>query len=193
MRSYKSSYLRTLPVLAAILIAMSLGATASAESSSSGAPEVGDPYQKSIDRAWQEAVDGKNPSAACAGLKGRVMGTKDTTAFRALFACNVDIPVRYFETYLDRVETGDHTCMDFMTHFITQISAMTMSTDSLQKMADSLAATGDAESAVQDALGSAADEAMTETGLEDPKRLIKKRLTERTQAVCPDIAGVVLR
>ena len=27
----------------------------------------------------------------------------------------------------------------------------------------------------------------------DPKHIVKNRLTERTQAVCPDIAGVVLR
>jgi hypothetical protein len=91
------------------------------------------------------------------------------------------------------VESGEKTCQNFMREFITKLSAMTMSTDSLQKMADSMADSGDAESAVTAALGSVAEEAMTEKGLEDPKRLVKNRLSERTRELCPDIAAVVLR
>lgn len=164
-----------------------------ADASESDAPEVGDLYQKSIDRAWQEAAEGKNPSSTCAAVKGRTMGSTDPSAFRALFACNVDIPTRYFETYLDQVEAGKKTCRDFMMEFMTKLSALTMSTDSLQQMADSMASSGDADSAVTEALGSVAEEAMNDTGFEDPKRLIKNRLSERTREVCPEIASVVLR
>ncbi len=163
------------------------------ETPPAAAPEVGDVYQEYIDTAWREAVDGENPTASCAAVKGRTMSSKDPAAFRALFACNVDIPVRYFETYLDQVESGEKTCQNFMREFITKLSAMTMSTDSLQKMAESMTDSGDAESAVTAALGSVAEEAMTEKGLEDPKRLVKNRLSERTRELCPDIAAVVLR
>jgi hypothetical protein len=36
-------------------------------------------------------------------------------------------------------------------------------------------------------------DATADKGANDPKRIIKNRLTERTQAVCPEIASVVLR
>jgi len=163
-----------------------------AEASESSPPEVGDLYQESIDIAWHEAVDGKNPSSSCAGLKGRTMGSTDPAAFRALFACNVDIPTRYFETYLDQVEGGNKTCQNFMVEMLTQLPAMTMSTDSLQKMADSMADSGDPEASVTGALGSVAEEAMTEEGLEDPKRLVKNRVDKRTRELCPQFAAVIL-
>ena len=67
-----------------------------------------------------------------------------------------------------------------------------MSADAMQGVIDSMAASGDTEAAVTDALGEAADEAMTEEGLEDPKRLIKNRLDERTRELCPDFARVIL-
>ncbi len=37
------------------------------------------------------------------------------------------------------------------------------------------------------------DEATMTTGLTDPKTLIKKRIADRVQEVCPEIAGVVIR
>lgn len=176
------------------LLVLTLAALPAAwtKASASGTPDVGDPYQTSIDRAWQEAVDGENPSSSCAALKGRTMGATDPVAFRALFACNVDIPARYFETYLDQVEEGDRTCQNFMMEMMTQLPAMTMSTDSLQKMADSMAESGDPEASVTGALGSVAEEAMTEKGLEDPKRLVKNRLDKRTRELCPQFAAVIL-
>jgi hypothetical protein len=182
-----------IPLAVGFVLTLTVLPTVRAEASTSGSPDVGDPYQASIDRAWQEAVDGENPSSSCAALKGRTMGATDPVAFRALFACNVDIPARYFETYLDQVEEGDKTCQNFMMEMMTQLPAMTMSTDSLQKMADSMAESGDPEASVTGALGSVAEEAMTEDGLEDPKRLIKNRLDKRTRDLCPQFAAVILR
>ena len=114
MKTHNPSFLRTLPVLVAVLVAGSLGSRVLGEIPAPGPPKVGDTYQEYIDAAWKEAVEGHNPTATCAGLKGRVMGTQDSSAFRALFACNVDIPVRYFETYLDSVEAGEKTCQNFI-------------------------------------------------------------------------------
>jgi hypothetical protein len=139
--------------LAPVVLLPSGGVAASAND----APEVGDPYQQSIDRAWQEAVEGSDPSGTCAGVKGRTMNSTDVQAFRALFACNFDIPVRYFETYLDQVEAGKKPCQSYMVEVLTKLPAMTMSADALQEMADSLAASGDAEAAVTEALGSASE------------------------------------
>jgi hypothetical protein len=34
---------------------------------------------------------------------------------------------------------------------------------------------------------------MTETGLEDPKRIVKSRLEGRTRELCPQLADVILR
>ena len=126
-------------------------------------------------------------------MKGRIAGTGDSDAFRALFACNVDIPARYFNAYLDKVETGEKTCQDFMTHFMTRLSAMTMDAGKLLKMAEGLSADGNVDAAVVETLGVAAEDAMTEEGLKDPKRLIKDRLSDRTKQVCPDIAPYILR
>ena len=154
---------------------------------------MGEAYQRDVDKAWERAVEGRNPMTACAMLKGKVMGSDSPEAFRALFVCNVDVPVRYFETYLDLVESGEKTCYSFLREITTQLPAMTTSTESLQKMADSVAASGENPSAVTEALGSAAEEVMTETGLEDPKRLVKNRLAERTREVCPTEAEGILR
>ena len=120
------------------------------------------------------------------------MRNQDPTAFRGLFACNVNIPVRYFETYLDSVEAGDTTCQDFMTHFLTSLSAMTMYSSSLDEMAAKIETDG-GEEALAEALGPAADEAMTGDRLEDPKRLVKDRLAPRVVELCPDIAAYVVR
>ena len=121
------------------------------------------------------------------------MSSTDAAALRALFACNVDIPARYFETYLDQVEAGEKACQDFMVEMMTQLPAMTMSTEAMQGVIDSMAASGDTEAALTEALGSVAEEAMTEEGLQDPNRVIKNRLDSRTRELCPDSADVILR
>lgn len=188
----KRSFLAPIKSLVLALLLVTMPAVW-AETSSSGAPNVGEAHQQSIDRAWKQAVEGKNPSSSCAGIKGRAMGSTDAAAFRALYACNVDIPARYYETYLDQVEAGEKTCQDFMVEMMTQLPAMTMSTDAMQGVIDSMAASGDNEAAVTEALGEAAEEAMTEEGLEDPKRIIKNRLDGRTRELCPGFADVILR
>ena len=125
------------------------------------------------------------------------MGSKDRSeaALRALLACNVDIPVRYFETYLDMVEAGEKTCMDYMREITTQLSAMTLSTDTLWEMVESVEESGDedAQAAATEALTAVTMDATADPGANDPKRIIKNRLTEKTNEVCPEIAGVVLR
>lgn len=159
-----------------------------------GAPEVGERYQSSIDRGWEKAVAGDTPAYACAGLKGRVMGTEETAdseALEALFACNVLLPVRYFETYLERVEAGEKSCYDFSREMTMQLPAMTLSVDSIQGMVDAM--DEEPEAAAADTLGAAVDDATMEEGLTDPERLVKDRLEEPVRRICPDMAGGILR
>ncbi|HEX2251803.1 MAG TPA: hypothetical protein VHQ65_00885 [Thermoanaerobaculia bacterium] len=166
----------------------------SSDAAVAGAPVVSERYQRSINRGWQEAVAGESPAYACAGLKGRVMGTGETAdaeALEALFACNVLLPVRYFETYLEQVEAGEKTCVDLVREMATQLSAMTLSVESIQGMADAMADSPEAGAA--ETLVAVLDGATLEQGLTDPERLIKDRLEDRVRAVCPDLADVILR
>ena len=166
----------------------------SSDEAVAGAPRVSERYQRTINRGWQEAVAGETPAYACAGLKGRVMGTGETTdpeALEALFACNVLLPVRYFETYLEKVEAGEKTCIDLLREMSTQLSAMTLSIDSIQGMADAMG--DDSQAAAADTLRVALDEATLEQGLTDPKRLIKDRLEEPVRRACPQMADGILR
>lgn len=162
-----------------------------------GAPRVSEAYQSTINRGWEKAVAGETPAYACAGLKGRLMGTDktaDADALEALYACNVLLPVRYFETYLDQVEAGEKTCTGLMTEMATQLTAMTISVDSIQGMADAMGAEGEAaESAAVGAVRAAVDEATLEKGLQDPKRLIKDRLETPIRKACPDLADIMLQ
>lgn len=162
-----------------------------------GAPQVGEDYQETIDKAWGLAVAGEKPTNTCAAVKGRVIGKKDRSeaALRALLACNVEIPVRYFETYLDKVEAGEKTCINYMMEMTTQLPAMTMSTDTIWEMLESMEASGDeeAQAVATEALTDVAMDATADKDANDPKRIVKNRLTDRTQAICPEIASVVLR
>jgi hypothetical protein len=168
----------------------------STEGATAGAPEVAEEYQSTINRGWEKAVAGENPAFACAGLKGRLIGTKktdDPAARSALFACNVLIPVRYFETTLDQVDAGSKSCSDLMTAFMTELPAMTMSMGSLQKMADAAEQGQDAGEAAAEVVAGAVDAATVEKGLEDPKAAIKEQLADRVQQSCPDMAPYMLR
>ena len=164
-----------------------------------GAPTVAETYQRSINRGWEKAVAGETPAYACAGLKGRVIGTGEAPepeAVEALYACNVLLPVRYFETHLDRVEAGEISCYDFSRDMSIQIGAMTMSIDDIGGMVEALAdASGDEEVQAEAETMSdlVADAATLEEGLEDPERAIKDLLAERVRAVCPDSADSILR
>lgn len=167
---------------------------ASEESAAAGAPQVAETYQSTINRGWEKAVEGETPAYACAGLKGRVIGTDtsaDPDALEALFACNVLLPVRYFETLLDRVEAGEETCRDFRMTLSTQLPAMTLSVGSIQGMADAMAEDPEADPA--ETVGDTLAEATLEQGLTDPEREIKDRLRERVESTCPDLASSILR
>ncbi|HVS02644.1 MAG TPA: hypothetical protein VMT16_07740 [Thermoanaerobaculia bacterium] len=181
-------------------------AAATAEESgaavASGAPRVEERYQSSIDRAWAKAVAGENPAFACAGLKGRAVGTKGVAeAGRALSVCNLDIPVRYFLTFLDQVEAGDKTCQQFATALMTQLPAMVMSTEGFEQLvaeSEAREAAGEemsdeeAQGAASGLLAGAAAEGATDRGESDPKKLIKAQIEPRVRAVCPDQVGYVL-
>jgi hypothetical protein len=197
MKNNRNSTGSVLLALASLLLAPTSGSLAAEEAPAPDGPQVGGDYQETVDRAWGLAVTGEKPTNTCAAVKGRVVGKKDrsTEALRALLACNVDIPVRYFESYLDKVEAGEKTCINYMMEMTTQLPAMTMSTDVLGEMVESIKESGDAEAqaAATEALTDVTMDATADKGANDPKRIIKNRLTERTQAVCPEIASVVLR
>jgi len=178
-----------------IALTLVLGCTAAraAGEAPSEPPQVGQDYQDTIDAAWDKAVAGDNPAMSCAALKGRVAGSEDTNAFKALFACNVDIPARYFHSYLDSVATGDKNCMGFMREVMTKLSAMTLSADAVMEMAETLEQGDDGEEAVAGALGKAAGSTVADSGMRQPKQLVKERIASRTQELCPDIANIVLR
>ncbi|HET9581381.1 MAG TPA: hypothetical protein VFP76_01010 [Gemmatimonadota bacterium] len=166
----------------------------SGASSLSGAPEVEERFQERIDEAWAEAVAGENPSTTCAAVKGRAVVAEPGAADRALAACNVDIPVRYFLTYLGRVESGEKSCMDFMTHMMTTLPAMTISTEGFRELAKSGDAADTSDAAAVGA-GSAilAGEAAAGGGVGDPRAAVKERLRDHVTEVCPDQAPVILR
>ena len=180
-------------LLVAIVMACAVVSGLSAETPASNAPDVGEIYQRYIDTAWEKAGEGKNPSSSCAALKGRIAGTGETDAFKALFACNVDIPTRYFDAYLDKVEAGEKTCQEFMLDFMMGLTAMTVDSAKLLQIAEALSAEGHLDSELTETIGAAAENAVTDQGMKDPKRLIKDRLTDRTTELCPDIAPYALQ
>lgn len=176
----------------ALTMLLGLASPVAAEDDLQPPPEVGEAYQDAVDTAWHEAGVGEDPSMTCARVKGRVAGTGDTDAFRALFACNVDIPARYFHAYLDQVEAGESTCQDLMREVMTKLTAMTMSADLVMEMADRIEEGEDTGSAVAGVIGAAAEGATEDGELKHPKRLVKDRIAERTRALCPDFASVIL-
>lgn len=135
-------------------------------------PDVGKTYQKKIDKAWKQAAGGKSPADACSAIKGKVQGLLGRShddevmadARPALNVCDVTLPAHYLDNYLTDIEGGDKTCVNFMVEVKTQLTAMTI-----------------------------------DLGLRDPefemapKRAIKELLRERVEAVCPEVAVVVLR
>jgi hypothetical protein len=109
-----------------------------------GAPVVSERYQATINRGWEEASAGETPAYACAGLKGRILGrgAEDPEVLEALFACNVLLPVRYFETLLDRIGSGEKSCADLMMAMATQLSAMTLAIDTIEGMLNAFERSG---------------------------------------------------
>ena len=166
-------------------------ATASA-TTATDAPRVEEAYQERIDEAWREVVAGENPAATCAGVKGRATAAPAGSATRALEACNVDIPARYFLAYVDRVEAGEQTCMSLMTEVMTKLPAMTMSMEGFRDLARQEGHMDESDAATAGA-AMMAGAAASGSGANDPRRIVKERLRDRVTEVCPAEAGVILR
>ncbi len=175
------------------------GRAASAEPSASrragetgGGPQVEAPYQARIDGAWRKAVAGENPAATCAAVKGRASVAPAGSATRALAACNVDIPVRYFLTVIEQVEAGEKSCQNLMVAVTTQLSAMTASADALGETARQRAGADGGAGAARSA-GAILTKEAASRGSTDAREAIKERLRDRVTAVCPGEAALILR
>ena len=157
--------MRTLLMM--LFLSLALGQPALAQ-----APDVGPEFQEEIDEALREVTEGVSPSRACAGLKGsvhgqiRYQGQTDllATATPAIQACELEVPIRYFETYLDRVVAGEHSCIDFMSHFTTEMGAVNIRMSSIEDIEP-----------------------------KETEPLILKVLAERIRGDCPDVAQFMLR
>lgn len=167
-------------------------AVASASPRPAGAPEVEEQFQARVDEAWREATDGENPSSTCAAVKGRAAVAEPGSADRALVACNVDIPARYFLTFADRVEAGEKTCMDLLTEVRTRLPAMTISTKGFGDLARQQNADTSTAAAVGAGAAILAGEAAGGGGANDARQRVRDRLRDRVTAVCPGEAGIIL-
>lgn len=159
----------------------------------SGGPQVEAAHQARIDEAWRKAVAGENPATTCAAVKGRAAVGPAGSATRALVACNIDIPARYFLTVVDRVEAGETSCQNLMVEVTTRLSAMTASADAFAEIVrQGGEGGGDAEGA-RAAGAILAREAAAGGGAADPRQAVRDRLRDRVTAVCPGEAGLILR
>ena len=165
---------RALPFLCSLSLCAILGLPCAvlAGQSAARAPDVGSAeFQAAIDKAWDEAKKGKSPSKACAGIKGSVHGRIQyrqeegvlEKATRAIQVCENEIPVRYFETYLDQVVAGEKSCMDFMSQFHIEMGAIGLRMATFEKLEP-----------------------------RNTKGLILKALAERIRQDCPGIAPWLL-
>jgi hypothetical protein len=145
---------------------------ATAQPSSSKAPDVDSAeFQGAIDKAWEEAKAGKSSHKACTGIKGSVHGrirySKEKgvleKATRAIQVCEHEIPVRYFETYLNQVVAGEKSCRDFMSQFQVEMGAIGLRMATFEQIEP-----------------------------RHTKELILKSLAERIRQDCPDIAPWML-
>jgi len=167
------------------------------ESAGSGgdrAPVVEEAYQGRIDEAWRKAGAAENPAATCAGVKGRAVSAPAGSADRALAACTIDIPARYFLAYVDEVEAGRRTCVNLMTEVTTRLSSMTLSAEGFRDLARQ-GAGGDTSAAAAAGAATAmlAGETAPGGGAGDPGQTVKDRLRDRVTEVCPREASLILR
>ena len=132
-------------------------------------PEVGEPFKQDVDEAWDLAAKGEDPTNTCAAVKGQVQGTTKyghpspevlEAARRALDACNLAIPVRYFHTMLDKVRAGELDCQAYFAQRTRALGAMTISL-------------GDAETA---------------EGEMTPEQALRAALRQPEEEACPDVA-----
>ena len=155
-------------------------------------PEVEPRFQERINRAWSQAVAGENPSATCAGVKGRAAAAQPGLADRALAACNLDIPLRYFLAVVDRVRAGELNCRQLMVQVTTQLPAMTVSTESFSALAREGSDT-EGGTAAGAAAAMLTGEAAAGGGVGDARQSVKDRLRAPVNEVCPAEAGLILR
>jgi hypothetical protein len=161
-------------------------------SSPNGAPTVEQAYQGRVDEAWRKALAGENPASTCAGVKGRAVRATPGSADRALAACNVDIPTRYFLTLVGQVEDGEITCRELMVQVTTRLSSMTVSVEALGDLARESPG-ADTTGAAGAAAAVLTGEAAAGGGGGDPRQAVKDRLRSRVTEVCPGEAGLILR
>jgi hypothetical protein len=137
------------------------------------APDVGAPeFQKDIDEAWKKAKEGQTPVNACAAIKGSVHGRVKyqkqqdflDKAKRTIQVCEYELPLRYFEAYLDLVSEEKKSCQDFVSEFSTQMGAVKVRMDTFEDLEP-----------------------------KDTEPLILKALEERIQETCPFVGAFMLR
>lgn len=108
------------------------------------------------------------------------MGADGEAASRAVSACNVDIPVRYFQTYLERVEAGERTCLDLVMEVSTKLPAMTISLDAFPEIAER----GGVSHASVDAV---AEAGAVLAGRGSSESIVRDRLRHRISEICPKV------
>ncbi len=144
-------------------------------------PEVESAHRSRIEDAWQRALAGSDPTNACAVLKSQLIVPGAAKAERALAACNVDVPVRYFQTQLARVQSGEATCEQVTMLMLSQLPALTMSLARVREMIGSDETSGSVSG------GAVVDPA------NDSLRIVKDRLYESVVATCPGEAAQMMQ
>lgn len=143
------------------------------------APAVEPAYQNRVENAWQRALAGSDPTNSCAVLKSQLTVRGAAPGPRALAACNVDVPVRYFHTLLERAQSGQTTCAQVSSVMLSQLPALTMSQARVREMLGS--DTGSSSN-------SGVDEAAS-----DSARMVKDRLYDAVVATCPAEAAEMMQ
>ena len=128
-------------------------------------------YQKSFDRAWERAGEGRSPTSACAGVVGRAVGMLKTSAtdgqpkadaLATLNACYVLAMARFVDTKLSADSQDPTLCMDFARTLTVHRSS----------------------------LGSFLDDVGEDKAAYD--RRLNELIGDKLQAACPDVAAVLL-
>ncbi len=144
-------------------------------------PQVEPAHQGRIEDAWQRALAGGDPTNACAVLKSQLIVRGTAPGERALAACNIDVPVRYFQTQLARVQSGEASCEQVSMLMQSQLPALTMSLQRVREMVESDGASGDVSG------GTAVDPA------NEASRIVKDRLYDLVVAICPGEAAQMMQ
>jgi hypothetical protein len=144
-------------------------------------PDVELMHRKQVEEAWEKALAGSDPTTACAIVKSQAAAAGAEAAARAVAACSVDIPVRYFHTQLAQVASGSRSCEQVMLSMQSQLPALTMSLASVRELTGSDKDDSDASSNPNDAAAA------------DAPQLVKERLYDAVVATCPAQAADMLQ